>query len=82
MDVATQKGKPTRPRSLRIIEDFIEIPREIKERHNYLTLCIDIMYINRMPMFTSIDKTLRFRALVPLKNQTSDELFRGLDTVL
>ena len=33
-------------------------------------------------MFTSINKTLRFRVLVPLKNQISDQLFRGLDTVL
>ena len=40
------------------------------------------MFINGIPLFTSIDKTLRYRALVPLENRYSDELFRALDTVL
>ena len=75
------KGKSTRPRSPRVIENFIKIPREIKERHNDLTLCMDIIYSNGIPMFISIDKALRFRVLVSLKNQTSDELFKGLTHV-
>ena len=40
------------------------------------------MFINGIPLFTSIDKTLRYRALIPLENWYSNELFRALDTVL
>ena len=67
-DIATQKGKSTRPKSPRIVDDQIEIPKEIMEKYNNLLLCIDNMFINQIPLFTSIDKTLRYRTLVPLEN--------------
>ena len=81
-DVATKKGKSTRPKSPRVVNDLIEIPKEIKENNNKLVLCIDNMFVNNIPMFTSIDKTVRFRALVPLNGRNSEELFRALDVVL
>ena len=37
---------------------------------------------NRMPMLTSIDQTIRFRLLVPLKSRTLEELYRGIDVIL
>ena len=74
-DVATRKGKSTQPKSPRVVNDLIEIPRELKENNNKLILCIDNMFVNNMPMLTSINKTVRFRALVPLNNRSSDELF-------
>ena len=64
------------------MNDLIEIPKEIKENNNKLVLCVDNMFVNNMPMFTSIDKTVRFRALVLLNGWNSDELFCVLDVVL
>ena len=74
-DIATKKGKSIRPKSPRVVDDFIEIPDEIKMKHKDLILCIDNTFVNNMPMFTLIDKSLHFRALVPLENRQADELF-------
>jgi len=42
---------------------------------------MDLMYVNGMPMLTGIDRSIRFRHLVPLDNRTAEELYRGLDKV-
>ena len=63
------------------MNDLVEIPQEIKEQHADITLCIDIMYVNGFPMFTSIDRTIKFRGLVPLESRTHSELFKAIDMI-
>ena len=81
-DVATMKGKSTRPKSPRVVEDYIEIPDEFKSQQQNIVLCIDIMYVNGLCMLTTIDKNIWFRALVPLNNRELEELYREIDVVL
>ncbi len=81
-DIGTLKGKTTRQQSPRVKEDLVEIPRELKQKHKNLIFCMDIMYVNGMPMLTGIDRSIRFRSLVPLDNRTADELYNGLDKIL
>ena len=81
MDIGTLKGKTTRHKPVPVTTDLIEVPPEIKEQHADITLCVDVMFVNGFPMFTSIDRTLKFRALVPLVNRTESELFRAIDMV-
>ena len=38
--------------------------------------------MNGIPMMSSIDKTIRYRSVVPLENRTKEELFEGLDKIL
>ena len=59
-DVSSLKGKSTRKRPCQAKEDFIEIPVEIKTRYQNLELCMDNMFIHKMPMLTSIDRTIRY----------------------
>jgi hypothetical protein len=73
------KGKSTRKVPVPVKTDEIEIPKELKEMH--LTLCIDIMFINGMPMLTSIDRSIRFRALIALDNRSGTAIFEGLDSI-
>ena len=46
----------------------MEILDEIKEKHGDLTFCMDIMYVNGMPMITGIDQTIKYRGLILLEN--------------
>ncbi len=81
-DIGTLKGKTTRKPPPRVKDDVVEVPRELKEKHKDLTYCMDILYVNGMPMLTGIDRSIRYRSLVPLENRTADELYLGLDKVL
>ena len=84
-DVGTLKGKSTRPKSVPYKEDYIEIPPEILEKHSDLRLCIDLIYLDRFPMLTTIDDRIRARHCIELKGERSrsyDSLSKALDEVL
>ena len=80
--LSTLKGKSTRRSPRPVIRDEIELPDEIKNMNHDLDLCMDIMFVNELPMLTTIDKTIRFRGLVPLESRTHEECYRALDKVL
>jgi hypothetical protein len=51
-DVATLKGKTTCPAPVPIIEDCIEIPRELITAKYSVTLCLDGMKVNDISFLT------------------------------
>jgi hypothetical protein len=57
--------------------NFIEVPDEFKTKHQDQTVCVDIMYVNGMPMLTGIDRTIRFRALIALDDRSADEILKA-----
>ena len=61
-DIGMLKGKITRQKPVPVVTDLVEVPVEIKEQQADITLCIDIMYVNGFPMFTCIDRTIKFCA--------------------
>ena len=65
-DMATLKGRSTRPRPKPVLEDWIELPKEIMRKHAEIELCMDIMFINGVKLMTAIDRTIRFRSVVPV----------------
>lgn len=81
-DIGTLKGKTTRRRPTPVRDDLVEIPPELLLQHQDLTFCMDIMYVNGMPMLTGIDRSIRFRGLVPLASRVASELYRALDVIL
>ena len=81
-DCSDLKGKSVRPHPPCVrAADVFEIPPEIKETHNPLTLSIDLIYICGMPMLTSIDHTIKYRCLIPLASRNAPELYSALDKI-
>ena len=68
-DIGTRKGKTTQKKPTPVKRDEIKVHKELIEKGQDLTLCMDIMFINGMPVLTTIDRTVRFRSLVPLKSR-------------
>jgi hypothetical protein len=80
-DIGTLKGKSTRKKPTPVKSDLIEIPLELKQLHQDLTFCMDILFINGMPMLTGIDRTIRFRVLIALDSRSESEICRGIDSI-
>jgi len=59
-----------------------EIPRALRTKISPLTLHLDVMCVNGMPMLTTVDSRIKCRALVPLKNRTAESLCESLDNLL
>ena len=81
-DVSSLKGKSTRPRPTTVIDNYVDIPREIMENNANLELCMDIMFINEIPFLTTIDRQIKFRSLVPMESRSSVESFKRIDMIL
>ena len=81
-DIGTRKGKTTRKKPTPVKRDEIEAPKELIEKNQDITLCMDIMFINGMPMLTTIDRAIRFRSMVPLKTRTHEDMYKGIDHIL
>jgi len=82
-DCSHLKSTSTRPHPPRVrTPDVMEIPRALRTKISPLTLCLDVMYVNGMPMLTTVDSRIKCRALVPLKNRTAKSLYDSLDNVL
>ena len=77
-DVLGLKGKSVRKTQQPVIEDIIEIPREIYENHPELVLEIDVSYINGLPMLTGIDTTVKNRNFDAPRHEKTDELKRAV----
>ena len=50
--------------------------------HRELELCIDIMFINELPMLTTIDKTIKYRGLGTLPSQHAEQTHKAIDFML
>jgi hypothetical protein len=60
-DLATLKGKTTRRAPVPVIENRIEIPRELITTQYSVTLCLDGMKVNDISFLTTISKNLMYR---------------------
>ena len=81
-DVSILKVKTTRQTPKVVVDYFIEIPRELVEKNQDLILCMDIIFINKQALFTTIDKNIWFRGLFTLSNRTKEECYRALSKVM
>jgi hypothetical protein len=78
-DVNSLKGKITRQRLQAVLGSVANnIPKEIMEQCRDITLCIDIMFVNRIPFFLSISKKIRFITAEVLDNRKEGSLIKAL----
>ena len=80
--VSARKGKRRRPTAPKVVDDHIEIPRELIMRNEKLNGYLDCMFINNAIFLTWIDSAVKYRASVALKSRTKTALYEGIDTVL
>jgi hypothetical protein len=81
-DMSSLKGKSVRQKPKPVRKDLIEIPKELIEQHKDIELCMDTMYVNECGMLTAIDKTLKYRSLVPMDTKKHEEYYRAIDEIL
>ena len=66
---AVLKGRTTRRKPNPVIDDTIDLPRELRERFADLVLCMDNIFICGLCFLAMIDKTIRVRNAFYLKNR-------------
>ena len=80
-DMATLKGKSTRKNPKPVLEDWIELPKEILEKHNRIELCIVVMYINGVGLMTAIDRTIKYRSVEYIESKHASAYMKALSVI-
>lgn len=81
-DIGALKGKTTRAKPLPVVQDYIDIPRELVDNHQEITLCMDAMKINGIPFLTTVSRNLLYRTVHPLNKQDMDNYKRAIEEVI
>jgi hypothetical protein len=81
-DVGSLKGKITRQQLQAVLGAVANnLPQEIMENYRNVILCIDIMFVNRIPFFLTISKKLHFITAEVLDNRKEESLIKALKRV-
>ena len=81
-DIGSLKGKTTR-RSPPIVDSPVTaVPADVLQEYRKVTLCVDIMYVNRVAMLVSISRKIRFGTLEVIPNNKSTLLLKGSKSIL
>jgi len=82
-DLATLKGKTTRSNPPHVRPSIhVPVPSYVRQWHNNVTICIDILYINNIPFFHSISRTLKFRTIEFLPSRKYKHLLLCLQNII
>jgi hypothetical protein len=76
--VALLKGKTVLRKPPFVMEDVIEVPKEIRQLHERVTLTIDIFFVSGVPYFVTLSLRICFLSVMHLQNQKIDTIFRAL----
>ena len=76
-DVGGLKGKTTRRKPPQIDIHHNQLA-DIFQPYRNVTIGVDIMYVNRMPLLVSISKSLRFGTIAAFSSQCCGALMQGI----
>ena len=81
-DIGSLKGKMTQWNSPIIDSAITPIPASVLEWYCNVTLCIDIMYVNRVAIMISISRNIKFRTIEAILSNKTAILLNGIKGIL
>jgi hypothetical protein len=80
-DKDSLKGKTTRQTLGGITTNITNMPMQIMAQYRDITLCIDIMFVNRIPFFMSISRNVRFITASVIDNRKAETLLKAIKQI-
>ena len=79
--VASLKGKTTRQTPPAVQTDIIEIPTALRELNRFVTLSIDVFFVNKIPFFITLSRKICFCTITHLANRKINTIFETLKSI-
>ena len=78
-NVSNLKGKTVRKMPRHVLDNIDPVPPEILKLHSGVTLCIDIMFVNKVPFFVTLSRNLKFITVESLQRQENKNRIRQVE---
>jgi hypothetical protein len=80
-DLGTLKGKTTRRRPHKVRPTLVPIPPQTLTRYRSVTICVDVMFVNRIAFVVTISRNLQFGTVEAVPNQQVATLVKAIEAV-
>jgi hypothetical protein len=80
-DIASLKGKTAQKTPLPVTTDIIEVPKEIREIHHFVTLSIDVFFVNKIPFLITLSQKICFTTVTHLANRKIPTIFTAFKSI-
>lgn len=75
------KGRSIRHSTDHVVTDTIPIPHQLLDVHKNVTLCGDIMFVNRNAFLVTVSRNIKFGTVEGLADKTSEAIMKSLAKV-
>jgi hypothetical protein len=65
-----------------VLSDLTPIPKDILSLYCAVTLCIDIMYVNKLPFLVTISRNIKFATIELLRNRQEGTVGKCITNVM
>jgi hypothetical protein len=80
-NIAALKGKTIRTTPPPVVQDFVEVPKDIMENNKEVTLAMDVFFVNHIPFLLTVSRNLGFTTVGHLQNKTMKCIFDAFKIV-
>jgi hypothetical protein len=80
-DIGAFKGKSTRRKPAAVFSDYIEITGELFDKHHYVILCMDGIWINCLHFLTTVSRSILYHTAEFVPTQTTSAYRSALDNL-
>jgi hypothetical protein len=77
-DIATLRGETVRITKDPVMDDYVEIPKEILDLNRELTVAVDLMFLNGLSFVTAISRKVKFTTFEYVTNRSEPNLIKSL----
>jgi hypothetical protein len=81
-DLGSLKGKTVRKPSEPVQIPMNDLPMDIMQQYQNVTLCGDIMFVNKIPFFITISRHIHFGTVEMIANQRMDTIQKSITAVV
>ena len=81
-NLGSLKGKTATRKGITVASQITGVPPVIKQKYKNVTLCIDLLFVNKIPFLLMISRRLHFGSVENLNNRQVPTIRKGLHKVL
>ena len=81
-NVQSLRGKQVRRGGQHVVIERQDVPRTIMERYKNVTLCIDIMFVNKIPFLVTISRGIKFGTVETLTDRKHPTIMSAIKHVV
>jgi hypothetical protein len=80
-NVGFLKGKTVRRGGTHVNPEYLQVPSPLMEKYHQVTLCIDIMFVNKLPFLVTISRDIKFGTVKAIKSRKHKVLLAAIKSV-